>query len=85
MIELLACAGLCAILMYGKPTEPIRILAKAVRLESLFKCALCTGFWVSLFFALLTQQAPWFPFAGAAFCWFLDAAVNAMREVYLEK
>jgi hypothetical protein len=84
-IELLSAAGLTAILMYGKPTEPIRVLAKKVHLESLFKCALCVGFWVGLLYAIALSRAAYYPPAVAGFCWAFDAIVNALREVYVRE
>lgn len=81
VIDLLACAGITAILMYGHPTKGIReLIAKLSPI--LAKCPLCLGFWVGIPFALCHGIS--YPFASAAFCWGFDAAVNAAREVYLD-
>ncbi len=69
--------------MYGKPTAPIRDLAKTFGLEELFGCALCLGFWVGLVGGLALKD-PLFAPACAGFCWAFDASVNALREVYLD-
>ena len=83
MHELLPSAGLTAILMYGKPTQTIRD-GIARFFPFLPKCALCLGFWVGVPIGLYLKD-PFFPFSASAFSWGFDAAVNAMREVYLEK
>jgi len=82
MLELLACAGITAIFMYGKPTKTIRDQV-AVYLPMLPKCALCAGFWVGVGMGLYLKE-PLYPFASASFCWLLDAVVNALREYYVE-
>ena len=88
IVDLLGAVGLTAILMYGKPTEPIRKLAKVVRLEGLFKCALCLGFWTGVAYEIVFWEwaSGWwiFPFASAAFCWICDALVNSLRETYIK-
>ena len=85
IIELLSAAGLTAILMYGKPTAPLRYLAKKAHLDTLFTCALCVGFWVGLAYAIVLSKEAYYPLAVAGFCWAFDAVVNALREVYVKE
>ena len=80
--DLLACAGFTAILMYGKPTSFLRGAIETVA-PTLTKCALCLGFWVGVVMGYYLKE-PFFPFSCAAFCWAFDAAVNALREVYVK-
>jgi len=86
VIDLLAGAGLTAILMYGKPTRPIRqFLDKTLGVGEMFSCALCTGFWAGVIVSFLqTWQgvaiSPLFPFTVSAFSWFFDTLIKLMQS-----
>jgi hypothetical protein len=53
--------------MYGKPTAPIRALAKKAHLDTLFTCALCVGFWVGLVYTIVFGKEIFYPLAVSAF------------------
>lgn len=87
MIDLLVGAGLTAILMYGKPTRPIRdFLDNVLGVGEMFSCALCTGFWSGVIISSLqiwmgnTNLQPLFPFAVSAFSWFFDTLIKLMQS-----
>ena len=86
MIDLLIGAGLTAILMYGKPTRPIRdFFDRALGIGEMFSCALCTGFWSGVIVSSVqlwmgNDVPPLFPFAVSAFAWFFDTLIKLMQS-----
>ena len=84
MIDLLIGSGITAIIMYGKPTQFIRMGLSKVGLSSLTSCALCTGFWVGVFLTIVKNQQILYPFAVACAAWAIDAFVNGLREYYIK-
>ena len=85
MIDLLAGAGLTAVLMYGKPTRPIRDFFNSIGVGEMFSCALCTGFWSGVIISSMqiwmgNTMQPFFPFAVSAFSWFFDSLIKLIQS-----
>ena len=55
IIYVLICYGLTLILLYGSIFNSIR--PKAGKLGELFKCPLCTGFWVGIIVLFISQYS----------------------------
>jgi hypothetical protein len=80
LFYLLASLGLTYICKYGTILNvPRTWLSKQLpRLEELFKCSLCLGFWTGLFLSPIVLldvgvcPSAVFPFASAAWCWTID-------------
>jgi|LULM01.1.fsa_nt_gb hypothetical protein len=90
IFQLLACLGLVWILKYGTILNFIRSPLCKIhpKIKELFKCALCLGFWVGVVHSLILCLAgswpslTWFyyPFASAAFCWFMDCLLDLIQS-----
>jgi hypothetical protein len=82
MFETFVLIGAMFILKYGSILNPIRDrLTKIKFFEELFKCALCLGWWVGLFFGLF------FPgnfilwgFYSSAVCWVVDHVIMIIHK-----
>lgn len=57
---ILACYGLTQILVYGSIFNPIR--PTEGKLGELFRCTMCTGFWVGVFVYLISPFTELFTF-----------------------
>ncbi len=91
---LIACLGLCWILMYGEifivriPRDFLKSKVKCM--NKLFTCSLCLGFWcgvaVSVFFhqtsptSLEVVQLCLLPICSSAVCWFFDSLLDLVQE-----
>jgi len=89
--------GLCFILKYGKILNPVRdFLIKNSEFSSkipeffkdLFKCSMCLGFWVGLFWGVVWDGFDFFKilswgFYSAAVCWFGDY-ITMVVDKYIE-
>jgi len=93
-LGLLACAGLTFALKYGSILEWLRKPLKRVKLfRDLFECSLCLGFWSGLIIGgglwYETRDTAYalFPFASAAFSWFMDGVIGVIQslEIYLDE
>lgn len=90
---LLACFGATAILIEGKPTKPIRTLARKLGGEEwggyLFNCYQCLGFWVGLALAFPFFWGDWLrlataPLVSSGFCWALGRWVKSQITILIE-
>jgi len=90
---LIACLGLCWILMYGEifiVRIPRDFLKSNTYMNKLFTCSLCLGFWcgvaVSIFFyktspsSLEVSQLFLLPICSSAVCWFFDSLLDLIQE-----
>jgi hypothetical protein len=78
----LGCIGCLFILKYGSILKPIRdFLCKKEILMKLFKCSLCLGFWVGLFWSILYDKTLITPFAVSALCWIVDTALQYLQTL----
>lgn len=86
-VWLLGCYGLTFLVCSAHVTGPIRrwITRRSDLLRQMFECYFCTGFWIALGTAVWTLQTPFWGalhgFAGATFCYVLDAAVRRLEAV----
>lgn len=83
---ILASFGLTAILIDGKPTAPIRDLAGRVRLDGLFSCYLCLGFWSGLALGLILYWGDWLtvalsPLVASGTSWAIGDWVKAQVRI----
>jgi hypothetical protein len=85
MFETFILIGAVFILKYGSILNPIRNRLKTIKFfEELFKCALCLGFWVGLFFGIPFDGIFIFwSFYSSAVCWFADHLIMiAQKHLY---
>ena len=94
IVYFLACIGATFILKYGTILNPVRkILYKWPAFEELFKCSLCLGFWVGLYFGILACfieediKFIFLCFVSPCICWFADTIITLLQtiDIYLEK
>ena len=76
---LLACFGLMCIIKYGSILNIPRsfICRLHSKIDELFKCSLCLGFWIGIFvgaveYKLHNNMLYFIPFISAGVCWFGD-------------
>lgn len=78
------CVGTVFILKYGSILNPIRdILFNVYLLKELFKCSLCLGFWVGVFWSIIYSQNIITPFSVAGICWICDILLQFIQGVDL--
>jgi len=95
---LLSCIGLTWILKYATILNFIRkpICSIHPKIDDLFKCAMCLGFWVGAIHAVLLHHLGadlpvfvWvlYPFSSSALCWFFDCLIDyiQMQQIRLER
>lgn len=92
---LASCIGLVFILKYGSILEEYRaqVTKDNKRLQDLFKCSLCLGFWAGILHIPFVALCEWalqlkylaLPFVSAATCWTADSIVQMVQavDVYL--
>lgn len=89
----LGCIGTVFILKYGSILKSVRqLLGTNSTLKELFKCSLCLGFWVGLFWLIvykISLSLPFIlfdfilPFAIANVCWVSDTIVQFIQGLDL--
>ncbi len=73
----LVMVGVCFILKYASIISFVREPLKKIDFfEKLFKCALCLGFWVGLFYSFTSPYTLELAFYSAAICWISDFAIQ---------
>jgi hypothetical protein len=80
---LLGCLGTTWIIKYGSILEPIRErLFEYSFFQKLMTCAMCSGWWVGLFWQFFIDKPLWFhlmmPFISSGFCYGVDNAFSMM-------
>jgi len=83
LLFILVCYGLTIILCYGKIFESIRPIDGT--LGELFKCSMCTGFWVGWIIWVLNLFTTLFNFDGRLVTGFLLACLSAGTSYILDK
>lgn len=87
---LLACAGLTFIIVHATIMDKLKIrpfLQKFSFTRELIKCALCTGVYISTFFALLyfpIKMAPLLIFSGAIFSFLIERIIILVDELIIK-
>lgn len=83
--------GTVFILKYGTILDPLRciIVSNIPTLDELFKCSLCLGFWVGMFWMFVYPEWCHFitPFFSAAVCWVSDTVMQFVQgcDVLVDK
>lgn len=97
IITLLSVLGVVWIVKYATILNFIRtpLCNLHPKIKELFNCALCLGFWVGCLHSLiLCSMGSWptitwfyYPFATAAFCWFMDCLLDIiqLKQIELER
>jgi hypothetical protein len=80
--------GFCFILKYGSILDFFRnFLSKKDFFKRLFKCCMCLGFWVGIFFGIFWSGSFWliplWGFYSSSICWFADY-VTMVVDKYLD-
>jgi len=91
----LATIGLCFILKYGTILSFFRnfLISKSKKLEELFECSLCLGFWCGViiapflyYFENYGLKTLLYPLFSACICWTHDLSLRYIRAlIYIKE